>query len=115
MKILMLLCMGGDGEQTIETLSGGERVAIALVLRLSIAAALAGEALELMIMDEPTIHLDSERRRDLVNMLKNFKEGAGMLAQLIVVSHDRELEEAADQIYEVVRSEGVSKIKQYTT
>ncbi|MEM3662646.1 MAG: AAA family ATPase [Sulfolobales archaeon] len=110
-----VIVYGRDGEQTIETLSGGERVAIALVLRLSIAAALAGEALELMIMDEPTIHLDSERRRDLVNMLKNFKGGASMLAQLIVVSHDRELEEAADQIYEVVRSEGVSKIKQYTT
>jgi len=44
--------MGGDGEQTIETLSGGERVAIALVLRLSIAAALAGEALGLMVMDD---------------------------------------------------------------
>jgi len=38
-----------------------------------------------------------------------------MLAQLIVVLHDHELEEAADQIYEVVRSEGVSKIKRYTT
>ncbi|MEM2295748.1 MAG: hypothetical protein QXH55_05915 [Candidatus Korarchaeota archaeon] len=62
-----------------------------------------------------TIHLDSERRRDLVNILKNFKGGASMLAQLIVVLHDHELEEAADQIYEVVRSEGVSKIKRYTT
>jgi len=107
--------MGGDGEQTIETLSGGERVAISLVLRLSMAAALAGEALELMVMDEPTIHLDSERGRDLVNILKNFKGSASMLAQLIVVLHDRELEEAADQIYEVVRSEGVSKIKRYIT
>ncbi|MEM3815710.1 MAG: AAA family ATPase [Candidatus Bathyarchaeia archaeon] len=106
---------GQNGEQTIETLSGGERVAIALVLRLSIAAALAGEALELIIMDEPTIHLDSERRKELVNMLKNFKEGTRMIAQLIIVSHDRELEEAADQIYEVIRSGGVSKIKQYTT
>ncbi|MEM3921468.1 MAG: SbcC/MukB-like Walker B domain-containing protein [Nitrososphaerota archaeon] len=107
--------MGGDGEQIIETLSGGERVAISLVLRLSMAAALAGEALGLMVMDEPTIHLDSERGRDLVNILKNFKGSASMLAQLIVVLHDRELEEAADQIYEVVRSEGVSKIKRYTT
>ncbi|MEM3742219.1 MAG: hypothetical protein QXU28_03980, partial [Nitrososphaerota archaeon] len=78
-------------------------------------AALAGEALELIIMDEPTIHLDSERRKELVNMLKNFKEGTRMIAQLIIVSHDRELEEAADQIYEVIRSGGVSKIKQYTT
>lgn len=34
-----------------------------------------------------------------------------MLAQLIVVSHDRELEKAADQIYEVVRSEDISRIE----
>jgi len=68
------------------------------------ATALAGEALELMVMDEPTIHLDSERR-DLVNILKNFKGSASMLVQLIVVLHDRELKEATDQIYEVARSE----------
>lgn len=34
-----------------------------------------------------------------------------MLAQLIVVSHDRELEEAADLVYEVAREGGVSKIR----
>ena len=34
-----------------------------------------------------------------------------MIAQLIVVSHDRELEEAADVVYEVAREDGASKIK----
>jgi len=81
------------------------------VIRLAIAAALAGEALELMIMDEPTIHLDSDRRRELVSLFKNFRKSSHMIAQLIVVSHDRELEEAADVVYEVTREDGASKIK----
>ena len=84
---------------------------MALVIRLAIAAALTGEALELMIMDEPTIHLDSDRRRELVSLLKNFRKGTHMISQLIVVSHDRELEEAADIVYEVAREGGVSRIK----
>ncbi|MEN2974917.1 MAG: AAA family ATPase [Candidatus Caldarchaeales archaeon] len=104
---------GRDGEQTLETLSGGEKIAIALILRLSIAASLAGEAFELIIMDEPTIHLDSERRRELINMFKKFRGGKRIIPQVILVSHDRELEEAADEVFEVVRSEGISKIKSY--
>ena len=110
-KDFNILVYGHDDVQTLDMLSGGEKVAVALVIRLAIAAALAGEALELMIMDEPTIHLDSDRRRQLVSLLKNFRKGSHMIAQLIVVSHDRELEEAADIVYEVAREGGVSKIK----
>ena len=110
-KDFNILVYGRDGVQTLDTLSGGEKVAVALVIRLAIAAALAGESLELMIMDEPTIHLDSNRRRELVSLLKNFRKGSRMISQLIVVSHDRELEEAADVVYEVAREDGVSKIK----
>ena len=110
-KDFNVLVYGRDGAQTLDTLSGGEKVAVALVIRLAIAAALAGEALELMIMDEPTIHLDSDRRRELVSLFKNFRKSSHMIAQLIVVSHDRELEEAADVVYEVAREDGTSKIK----
>ncbi|MCD6324773.1 AAA family ATPase [Candidatus Bathyarchaeota archaeon] len=113
-KDFNILVYGRDGVQTLDTLSGGEKVAVALVIRLAIAAALAGESLELMIMDEPTIHLDSDRRRELVSLLKNFRKGSRMVSQLIVVSHDRELEEAADVVYEVAREGGVSKIKRLT-
>jgi len=110
-KDFNILVYGRDGAQTLDMLSGGEKVAVALVIRLAIAAALTGEALELMIMDEPTIHLDSDRRRELVSLLKNFRKGTHMISQLIVVSHDRELEEAADIVYEVAREGGVSRIK----
>ena len=34
-----------------------------------------------------------------------------MIAQLIVVSHDRELEEAADVVHDVAKEDGASKIR----
>jgi len=102
--------VGPDGEQPLDSLSGGEKIAVALALRLAVATALAGDRMECIIMDEPTIHLDSERRRELVRLLSNFRGGAGPVSQVIIVTHDREVEEAADQVYEVARSEGYSKI-----
>jgi len=101
---------GPNGEQSLDTLSGGEKIVVAIVLRLAIAASLAGEKLESIIMDEPTTHLDTERRRELVNVLKNFAGGKRIIPQVIVVSHDRELIEAADTVYEVSISEKGSRI-----
>jgi len=104
--------LGPLGEQPIETISGGERVAIAIALRLAIARALAGPRLELMMLDEPTVHLDDERRRELVEVLKKFfREGPRILPQLILVTHDREVEEAADTVYLVARERGYSRVR----
>lgn len=103
--------VGPLGEQPIDSISGGERVAVALALRLAIAKAIAEERLEFMILDEPTIHLDELRRRELVEILKRFfKEGPRTLPQLIVVTHEREVEEAADTVYYVTREAGFSKV-----
>ncbi|RLF11513.1 MAG: hypothetical protein DRJ98_03190, partial [Thermoprotei archaeon] len=78
----------------------------------AIARALAGPRLELMMLDEPTVHLDDERRRELVEVLKKFfREGPRILPQLILVTHDREVEEAADTVYLVTRERGYSRVK----
>jgi exonuclease SbcC len=103
--------LGPAGEQSIDSISGGERVAVALALRLAIAKALAGERLEFMVLDEPTAHLDEERRRELVEVLRRtFKEEPRVLPQLIVVTHEREVEDAADAVYYVTREAGFSKV-----
>lgn len=102
--------LGQGGEQPIDSISGGERVAAALALRLAIAKAVAEERLELMILDEPTIHLDEVRRRELVEIFKRFFKEGPALPQLIVVTHDREVEEAADQVFYVAREGGFSKV-----
>ena len=98
-----------EGEKTMSMLSGGERIALAIAYRLALAR-VVGERIESMIMDEPTIHLDEEKRRELVEIIKYGLEASGLL-QLIVVTHDREIEDAADKVVEVTKAGGTSIVK----
>jgi exonuclease SbcC len=95
-------CYGRQGEIDIDSLSGGEKVAVALALRLSIAYMMGSNKLDFIILDEPTAHLDEDRRRGLVRILSEaFREGVGPLAQLIIITHDSEIFENSevDQIF----------------
>ncbi len=99
------------GEISVKAMSGGEKVAVAISLRLAIAKALSGK-ITTVIMDEPTTHLDEERRRELVEILKNFFKGSSsILPQMIVVTHHREIEDAADNLILIENVGGVSQVK----
>ena len=102
---------GPFGEQSIDSLSGGEKTAVALCLRLGIAAALIGDQIGCILMDEPTTHLDPERRRELIRLLMNFRGERGLIPQAIIVTHDPEVEQAADQVYHVTLKEGYSHVE----
>ncbi|MEM3085548.1 MAG: SMC family ATPase [Halobacteria archaeon] len=91
----------------VSAASGGERVAAALALRAAIARLLAGSRLELLILDEPTVHLDGVRRRELVPVLR----GLGAIPQILVVTHDEELEAAADIVWRVKKENGASTVE----
>ena len=97
-----------NGEKNVQMLSGGERIALAIAYRLALARIIGGRV-ESMIMDEPTVHLDEERRRELISIIKQGLEATG-LAQLVVVTHERELEEAADKVVEVRRERDESRV-----
>ena len=102
---------GPQGIRTIDQISGGERVALAIALRLAIARVLGGK-IETLILDEPTTHLDEERRKELVNILNSFfREGGRIIPQMIVITHHEELEEVADIVYNVRKIEGYSTVK----
>ncbi|WP_349677337.1 AAA family ATPase [Archaeoglobus sp. JdFR-39] len=98
------------GEISIKSISGGEKVAVAIALRLAIAKALAGR-ISTIIMDEPTTHLDEERRRELVEIMKSFFGEGAAVPQMIIVTHHRELEEVAQTVYEVEKIDGVSRVR----
>jgi len=102
-----VVLLNDGAEFDIDMISGGERIAVALALRLGIAKALAGEKLELIMLDEPTVHLDPQRREDLVNILVQMRS----IPQVIIVSHDEELKQAADTILSVKLKNGVSEVK----
>ncbi len=97
--------IGPAGEQDIDQISGGERVALAIALRLAIAQVLSGRV-ETIIMDEPTTHLDETRRKELVSILNSFfREGGRIIPQMLIISHHREIEDVADVIYSVKKDE----------
>ncbi|WP_409200980.1 AAA family ATPase [Methanobrevibacter sp. DSM 116169] len=98
---------GPEGESNIDMVSGGEKIAIALALRLAITQAMSKGNLETILLDEPTIHLDSFRRHELINLLKEIR----ILPQMILVTHENQLESAADNVIEVTKENGISKIK----
>jgi exonuclease SbcC len=103
--------IGPSGEQDIDQISGGERVALAIALRLAIAQVLSGRV-ETIIMDEPTTHLDEERRKELVNILNSFfREGGRIIPQMLIISHHHEIEDVADLVYNVSRKNGYSVVE----
>jgi exonuclease SbcC len=86
-------CYSRNTTLELESLSGGEQVSIALALRLGMAHLLGASNLNFMILDEPTTHLDSERRKSLVNVLSqltNIKENNSSM-QFIIITHDAEI------------------------
>ena len=94
---VMATCYGPRGAIDVESLSGGEKVAIALALRLGMAYVMGRGKLDFIILDEPTTHLDEERRRSLVRIITEaFRAGLGPLSQIIIITHDSEIFEDAD-------------------
>ena len=59
----------------------------ALALRLGITQAMAKGDLDTILLDEPTMHLDSFRRHELINLLKDMT----VLPQMIIVTHENDL------------------------
>jgi len=98
-------------ETPVTNLSGGEKTSVALAYRLAlseIAARLSDvEQSELLILDEPTTGFDRNDIKALPKALRNIKT----IPQIIIVSHDDELKEAADHNYEISKTKGVSIIK----
>jgi putative ABC transport system ATP-binding protein len=81
--------MAGRAGRTPEELSGGERQ------RVAIARALAGNP-TLILADEPTANLDSERSRETVALLGEVAREHGRA--VLLVTHDPEAAEAADRV-----------------
>ncbi len=104
-----ITCYSRNTTLELESLSGGEQVSIALALRLGMAHLLGASNLNFMILDEPTTHLDSERRKSLVNVLSqltSIKENNSS-TQFVIITHDAEIFEdsSVENIYKFESSQ----------
>ncbi len=93
----------------LESLSGGEQVSVALALRLGMARLLGSSNLNLMILDEPTTHLDEERKKSLVGVLSQLSNisNSELPMQFIIITHDSEIFEnsTVEKIYKFQSTE----------
>jgi exonuclease SbcC len=98
-----ITCYSKNTPIDIDSLSGGEQISVSLALRLGMAQLLGTSSLDFMILDEPTTHLDSERRRALVRVLSQLSDisGAHGHLQFIIITHDAEIfdDSAVEKIY----------------
>jgi exonuclease SbcC len=95
-------------EQEYEALSGGERTSMALAYRFalnSIVKESGPTQSELVILDEPTDGFSKEQVYKMRSLLDELDS-----RQVILVSHEKELESLADHIFKVEKRNGTSSV-----
>lgn len=93
-----------NGEPSpVNSLSGGETTCAALAFRLAICSGLTKN--QLLLLDEPTVHLDEEYRAKLRDFL-----GSHIFEQLIVVTHDNTFDSLPAKIFRVEKMRGRSVV-----
>ncbi len=110
---ISITCYSKNNIVDIESLSGGEQVSVALSLRLGMAHLLGSSNLNFIILDEPTTHLDSSRRRSLVGVLSQLTDMSKTNpTQFIIITHDAEIFEdsAVEKIYRFESGEDGTRV-----
>lgn len=77
----------------VSELSGGEEAAVALSLRLAIAALITGDNQELAWLDEVLTAQDAERRASMLSTIRDLS-----IKQIIMINHTAEAADIADRI-----------------
>ena len=106
-------CSGPRGTVDTASLSGGEKVAIALAVRFGMAYVMGGYRLDFIFLDEPTIHLDEERKAKMVDIISRLGTEESPLKQVIIITHDAEIFENAevDSVYRFEATTEGTKVK----
>jgi len=87
------LALGALADRRLDSLSGGERQ------RAVLAMALAQQS-DVLLLDEPTVHLDPGHQRSTVLLVRELARARGLV--LVTVLHDLNLAALADRIVALV-------------
>ncbi len=91
--------------RTFRQLSGGEQMSAALALRLALLRQVS--RIDVAFFDEPTAHLDPERRESLAERITQIKG----FSQLFVISHDDTFERAAQSYIRIAKDDNGSHLE----
>lgn len=90
-------------DRDFKSLSGGEQMIAALSVRLALLREMS--AIDIAFFDEPTAHLDGQRRDLLAGQILAVRG----FRQLFVISHDDAFERSTDYVVHVVKENGRSR------
>jgi len=108
--LLFELTSSEGSSVSVEQLSGGEKTAFALALVLALNKMLGGR-IGFLVLDEPTAHLDRDRRTQIAEIIGSLRgEERGLVDQLLIVTHEREVIDVADEVYTVRYTAGRSTV-----
>ena len=99
-----------DGfEQNVNYLSGGEITSVSLAYRLTLNMTMRQETesmnSNLLILDEPTDGFSKNQLSKVKDVLREMNS-----EQIILVSHEAELETYVDNVFQISKSEGYSRV-----
>lgn len=92
-------------ERDFSQLSGGEKMIAALAMRLALLREMSD--IRIAFFDEPTAHLDDERRDNLATQITQIKG----FHQLFVISHDDTFERETHHVLRVSKENGISRVE----
>lgn len=96
--------------QDVDHLSGGEKTSVSLAYRLAINSTMRAQAgtlrSNLLILDEPTDGFSGTQMQKVRTILDSVKSD-----QIVMVSHQSELEGYVEHVFRVTKSDGISAIQ----
>ena len=103
------IIMQGGYSMDVGSLSGGEKTSVALAYRLALNGMIKKTASfqsHLLILDEPTDGFSREQLLRLRYVLDELES-----SQIIMVSHEKELESFVSSIYRITKENNISKVE----
>ncbi|MEB2792605.1 MAG: SMC family ATPase [Caldisphaeraceae archaeon] len=101
-------------ERPVSVLSGGEQTVIALTFIIALNKIIQAK-IGFLALDEPTESLDEQRRKVLVDVLgrltESYDNSPPPINQLILVTHHADIIDAIDQVCNISKKDGVSKVQ----
>jgi len=99
-----IVVVDADVRKSFSTLSGGEKMAAALAVRLAILEQISG--LGVAFLDEPTANLDQDKKANLVSQLNTLDT----FEQLTVISHDATFDSMTDYSITIEKPDQSSEV-----
>lgn len=105
-ETLEVVITAPDYEQRSESLSGGEETRVALAIGFALAARIGASS---FLAADELPYLDDLGEEAVVELLK-AAVARGMFTKILVVSHSPNVRDAFDQVIEIEKQDGVSRV-----